>query len=271
MAVIKAKDGAIISYSDQGSGLPLLFLHGWMMSKKVWHFQLPLSGVTGIRVITMDLRGHGGSTAAEFSYDACIRDLEALLDHLGIKNVVIVGWSMGAQIAIKAYPLLKERISALILVGGTSCFCSREDYTGGLAAKEARGMAIRLKRDYKGTSGHFFKSMFSAEETARTDLGNIAARTVANLPALQISLSALNELTDNDLRALLPEIKLPVLIIHGAGDSICPLGAAEFMADHLPLNSLRIFAASGHAPFLSAAEKFNSELTAFIRTLNGRD
>jgi pimeloyl-[acyl-carrier protein] methyl ester esterase len=269
MPIIKAKDGSDISYSDQGSGQPVLFLHGWMMSKRVWHFQLPLS--SALRIITIDLRGHGDSDANSFSYDACLSDIEDLLKHLGIRNIVIVGWSMGSQIALRSYFMLKERISGLLLAGGTPRFCNEDDYGCGLEADEARGMAIRIKRDYRGTSGQFFKSMFAADEISSGKLIDIAAKTVGSLPPLQISLSALKELSETDLRNLLPETNLPVLLIHGAKDSICPSCASEFMANHLPIATMKIFPASGHAPFLTAPEMFNAELTGFIRRVNGGD
>jgi pimeloyl-ACP methyl ester carboxylesterase len=62
-----------------------------------------------------------------------------------------------------------------------------------------------------------------------------------------------------------------VHLIHGAEDSICPAAAADFMAVHFPLASLKIIPAAGHAPFLSAAEMFNTEVTGFVRTVHGRD
>jgi len=269
MPIIHAKDGSNISFSDQGSGPPVLLLHGWMMSKKIWHFQLPLSST--LRIVTMDLRGHGRSDSTGFSYAACLNDIEVLLDYLAIENVIIVGWSMGAQIAIKAAALLKERISGLILVGGTSRFCSSDDYPCGLPAKETRGMAVRLKRDYKLTAGQFFKAMFSEEETASLDLLDISAKTACEYPSLQVSLSALNELTATDLRHYLPNTNLPVLLIHGAEDNICPVGAALFMADHIPRAISKIIPSSGHAPFLTAPEIFNAEVSRFARSINGRD
>lgn len=267
MPIIHAKDGATISFSDKGSGPAVLFLHGWMMSKKVWHFQLPLS--SKLRIISLDLRGHGRSDATDFSYAACLNDIETLLDYLAVEKVMVVGWSMGSQLAIMAYPLLKERISGLILVGGTPRFCSAADYPGGLPLNEARGMAIRIKRDYRGTSGQFFTNMFTEAENAFSDLRDIASRTVATLPSLRVALAALHELIDTDLRQLLPDTNIPVHLLHGAEDSICPLEAAEYMAGHLPRASMKIFPFSGHAPFMSAADMFNAEVSGFARTVNG--
>jgi pimeloyl-[acyl-carrier protein] methyl ester esterase len=267
MPIIHAQDGAVISFSDHGSGSALLFLHGWLMSKKVWHFQMPLAA--NMRIITLDLRSHGRSDATDFSYAACLSDIETLLDYHGIEKVIIVGWSMGSQIAIKAYPLLQERIAGLVLVGGTPRFCSGLDYPCGLPLNEARGMGIRLKRDYRRSSGQFFNSMFTETEKKSLDLADIANRTVAPLPSLHVALTALQELTASDVRQLLPDIHIPVLLLHGAEDSICSPRAAEFMAYNLPNAALKTFPFAGHAPFMSAAEMFNAEVSAFIRTVNG--
>ncbi len=269
MLRITAKDGAIISFTDQGSGYPVIFIHGWMMSHKVWHFQLPLS--TEFRIITPDLRGHGESSATSFSYADCLSDLTELLDYLKIRKAVLVGWSMGAQLAIKAALLLQERLSGLVLVAGTPRFCSAAGYSTGLPPSEARGMAIRLKRDYQRTAGDFFKGMFTTTEAAGIDLRSIAAKTVGQLPPLAIALAALNALTETDLRQQLAEVVLPVTLVHGSEDNICLPGASLFMSQQLPFATLKIIDSSGHAPFLSAPERFNATVTSFIREIHGRD
>lgn len=267
MPIIHAKDGSAISFSEHGSGAAVLFLHGWLMSKRVWHFQLPLAAT--LRLITLDLRGHGRSDDTGFSYAACLNDIETLLDYLAIEKVVIVGWSMGSQIAIKACGQLQERISGLLLAGGTPRFCNAPDYSAGLPLNEARGMAIRLKRDYHGTCGQFFSSMFSETEKSSLNLQEIAARTVATLPSLRIALAALQELTNSDLRQLLAKITIPAQLLHGADDRICPSEAAEFMTSHLPDASMQLFPFAGHAPFISAADMFNGEVYRFVRKVNG--
>jgi pimeloyl-[acyl-carrier protein] methyl ester esterase len=269
MQQLKTIDCSTISYSDQGSGYPVLFLHGWMMSRKAWYFQLPL--LSEFRIITIDLRGHGESEASSFSYDKCLSDICYLLDQLKIDNLVVVGWSLGSQIAIKSFRLLKERLSGLVLVGGTPCFCNKDEYTCGLPPVETRGMEIRLKRDYKGTANSFFNGMFSGREKASINLPDIAAKTVSILSPIEISLSALQELNITDLRQALSDISIPVLIIHGEEDHICPPGAAKFMAAHLPLAEMRLIPAAGHAPFISTPEIFNNELKRFIRTVHGQD
>ncbi|NVN99377.1 MAG: alpha/beta hydrolase [Geobacteraceae bacterium] len=262
MPTINAKDGSTISFSDTGSGVPILFLHGWMMSMKVWHYQQQLS--SKLRVITMDLSGHGRSQADEFSYSSCLSDIKALMDYLNIERFFIAGWSMGSQLAIISAIELEERVAGLVLISGTPKFSNSDDYSCGLPEDEARGMKIRIKRDYKETSGQFFKNMFSEQEVAVADLKAIAANSVSILPPLNIALSALKVLTECNLVDLLPSITCPVLLIHGSDDTICPVKASEFVQSQLPDSTLVCFEHAGHAPFLTEPERFNFEVSRFI-------
>jgi pimeloyl-ACP methyl ester esterase len=265
MSDFTAEDGSVIVYSDHGEGIPVLFLHGWMMSGKVWSFQEPLSAL--FRIITIDLRGHGDSREPEFSYDNCINDISELLAHLKIDRAVITGWSMGAQVALRFYSVMSWKVAGMILIGGTPCFCKQSDYPFGVSLSEVRNMARQLKRDYESTAGDFFKAMFSEGEISKADLVRIASRTVGRLPDYSAAASALKALIDSDLRSLLPEISVPVLLIHGTDDKICLPGASEYMSSIIQGASLELFANTGHAPFLSRPGRFNSLITGFIQSL----
>jgi pimeloyl-[acyl-carrier protein] methyl ester esterase len=260
-----ARDGSVIKYSDHGEGVPVLFLHGWMMSKKVWSFQEPLFGQ--FRIIMMDLRGHGDSLETEFSYELCAGDISELLAHLKIDRAVIVGWSMGAQIALRFHESFSRKVAGMVLVGGTPRFCQQGDYDSGLPRSEVRSMAQRLRRDYKLTSGAFFKAMFAEGEIPKADLVRIAGRTLGRLPDPSVAHSALNVLKDADLRSILPEISAPVLLVHGAEDRICPPGASKYMASAIPGARLELLENRGHAPFLTDPERFNSLLAFFVHSL----
>lgn len=262
MPVIYAKDSSTISFSDNGSGVPILFLHGWMMSKRVWHYQQQLT--SKFRIVTMDLRGHGRSQADEFSYSTCLSDIKELIDYLDIERIFIAGWSMGSQLAMISAIDLEERVSGLVLIAGTPRFSNSGDYSCGLPEDEARGMKVRIKRDYKETSGQFFRNMFSEQEVATADLKTIAANTVSILPSLSIALSALKVLSECDLVDLLPEINCPVLLVHGCLDTICPAKASIFMQSQLPHSTLVCFENAGHAPFLTEPERFNHEVGCFL-------
>lgn len=269
MPQIRTPDGAVINYSDAGSGQPIIFLHGWLMSNLVWAYQQRLT--ENFRIIVPDLRGHGGSGGAVFSYDSCVADLGTLLDALGMDKAIVVGWSMGAQIALHSWPQLQSRLAGLVLVGATPLFCRQEGYGHGVPLADARGMAVRLKRNFNLTAGEFYQGMFTPDERMEHAVNSLSKSIVGRLPAPALALSALNELIRADLRDVLPDISIPVLLSHGGADRICLPEAAIYMHDKLPHSRLEIFPGTGHAPFLTRPSEFNALLTDFARATYDRN
>lgn len=262
-------DGSFLRYTDSGAGVPLLFVHGWLMSRRVWAMQAPLAA--GFRLISFDLRGHGDDDGAVFSYETCCADLALLIDRLGLERVVLVGWSMGAQIVVRAFSRLADRIVGMVLVGGTPLFCRSSDFDCGIAPAEVRSMALRIKRGYQRTAGEFFSTMFSRSDLETINMRSVASSVVARLPSQEIALAALQELADGDLRSELQRIAVPVLLVHGDDDTICLADASRFMAARLATAELEIFPGVGHAPFLTHPEEFNRLLSGFAQGVYGRN
>jgi pimeloyl-ACP methyl ester carboxylesterase len=123
MANFDSFDGLSLYYDDQGDGKPVLLLHGFAADTNVNYVR---SGILdalldeGFRTIALDARGHGLSAKptdpAAYEGDAMRRDVEALLDHLGLDECMVVGYSMGAHTALRLAPD-EPRIRALALLG----------------------------------------------------------------------------------------------------------------------------------------------------------
>ncbi len=247
--------GNIINFGDIGKGTPLLFIHGWMMSGAVWEYQLTLS--ESFRVITPDLRGHGYSADAPFSYAACRDDLVELVEYLSLDRAVMIGWSMGAQILLSSFSKLKKRVAAILLVSGTPCFCANGDYQYGVPVAEVRALKVLLRQNLEQTAEDFFNRMFTYQEISLPELPDILRKIKAGLPSKAVAMAALDELIRSDLCNILPDISTPVLLLHGDEDLICPSSASYFMLEKLTKAEIRIFEGSGHAPFLTRAPEFN--------------
>src|SRR5215469_17130371 len=86
-----------IYYEDHGAGQPVVLIHGYPLSSRAWDRQLPVLLDAGHRVITYDRRGFGQSSqpVAGYDYDTFCADLAALLEHLDLREAVLVGHSMG--------------------------------------------------------------------------------------------------------------------------------------------------------------------------------
>jgi pimeloyl-ACP methyl ester esterase len=268
MAFLETTAGASLHYDEIGSGRPLVFLHGWAMSGRVWRFQQNLADSR--RLIFLDQRGHGQSSPAPgYTVEDFAADLELFFEKLDLENAVLVGWSMGVQVALKAYPALRSRLDALVLVGGTPRFTACEDFPHGQAPLEVKGMGLRLRRDYQKTMGDFFKGMFAAGEMDNAQYQRIVHEIVMGGRSADpdAARQALQVFSVADLREELVSIDRPVLLVHGELDTICPAAASVYMAERLPGATLKLMAGCGHAPFMTRPDEFNLIVREFLEDL----
>lgn len=268
MPFVETETGASLHYDEMGSGRPILFVHGWAMSGRVWRFQQELASAN--RLIFLDQRGHGRSgTGTGYAVDDFAGDLASVAEQLDLRDVLLVGWSMGVQVALKAFPALSSRLAGMVLVGGTPRFTSSEDYPYGKAPVEVKGMGLRLRRDYQKTMGDFFRGMFAEGELDPAQYQRIVHEIVmgGRSPDADAAQKSLQILSAVDQREILPQVDRPVLLIHGALDKICPASASEYMAKRLPMASLEVMPGCGHAPFMTRPEQFNDLLRSFIATV----
>ena len=272
MPFIESPSGVEIYYEEAGEGQPLVMLHGWSMTGRVWLFQQPLAD--GCRLIVPDLRGHGRSStpAAGYSLADLAGDIIALFERLDLTDAVLLGWSLGAQVALAAFQPLRKRLAGVVLVGATPRFTVTDGYPYGLPATEPRGVGLRLKRDFSKTMGEFFRGMFAEGEIDREQENRIAREIVmgGRLPEPKVAFSTLDILSTEDLREMLPAVDRPVLVIHGSDDVICPVGAAHYLVGRISDARLVEFGGAGHAPFLTRPDEFNAVVRKFLRDVNGR-
>ncbi|HEX9308246.1 MAG TPA: alpha/beta fold hydrolase [Anaeromyxobacter sp.] len=242
---------AALHHEDVGAGPPVVLVHGWSLSSAV--FDEEAAALARLhRVVAPDLRGHGRSGGGSFVLADLARDLAALLDRLGLEGAVLAGWSLGAQVALAALPLVRSRLRALVLVSGTPRFTAGEGWTDGLSAKSVEVLAHRVRRDPARALGRFFDGMFAEGELGEAGLRRAAAlRARIPFPGPAAAQAGLDVLAREDLRAALSRVDLPTLVLHGEADPICPVGAARAIAGAVPNARLEIVAGAGHAPFLS--------------------
>jgi len=257
-----------LHYEQSGGGRPLVLLHGWAMSGRVWRFQQPLQDAC--RLIVLDQRGHGhSSTGPGYTLQDFAGDLVDLFTALDLEDAVVIGWSMGVQVALQAFPAIRSRLAGLVLVGGTPRFTTAEGYPHGQAPVEVKGMGVRLRRDYHKTMGEFFRGMFAEGEMDGAQYQRIVHEIVmgGRSPDPEAVKEALKILSTGDLRGELSSVDRPVLLIHGDQDTICPASASAYMAEQLPMATLQVLEGCGHAPFMTRPEHFNALVRGFVEGL----
>jgi len=259
-------DGRRLAWREAGSGPPLLLLHGWSMSSAVYAEVIDLLRAD-FRVLAPDLRGHGASAAGDgYAFADFAADLQEWIEALELHGAALVGWSLGGQVAIELFAAVRERLRRLILVGTTPRFAAAPDWTAGLPEVQVRAMARDLRRDYLRTMGDFFARQFAEGEIARERYRRIIEFAVRNgtLPSAEVALAALESLRRGDQRGLLAGIDRPVLVMHGALDTITLPAAAACLAESLPAAELELLPGIGHAPFLSRPQQVCSRWREFL-------
>lgn len=260
--------GERLWFEEAGEGDCLIMLHGWSMSSAIWEFQLE-SLSRHFRVIAPDLRGHGRSDKcmSGYSFDELAADVALLVETSGAKRVVLLGWSMGAEIAILASRLLGERLKGLVLVSGTPCFSARDGFPYALPKVEADGMALKVRRNVARALEGFKAQMFAEGELETCAAADSIRDMLADLkcPDKDVALASLETLSDGDLRAMLPEVTVPVLVVNGDMDRICLPEASVYLHANLGNSVHRQFPGCGHAPFLSRRDKFDKCIIDFCR------
>lgn len=261
-------DGRRLAYRDSGSGPALVLLHGWAMSSVVFS-ELSAELSRDFRVLAPDLRGHGDSDpGCGYGCSALAADLNEWFTALDLRAAVLLGWSLGGEVALTlaADAPLRSRLRALVLVATTPRFCAGDDWTAGLPVIQLRALARDLRRNYLKTMGDFFALQFSGETLAKERYQQILrfAVRVGRLPEPEIALAGLETLGQEDLRHLLPQLQLSTLVVHGELDRIVLPEAGRFLAATLPQARLELWPEVGHAPFISAPVRFCSLLRTFL-------
>ncbi|AMV72753.1 alpha/beta fold hydrolase [Desulfuromonas carbonis] len=259
-------DGRNLAWRQQGSGAPLVLLHGWSMSSAVFGEVLPLLGARRL-ALAPDLRGHGDSSPGPgYALDDFAADLEGWLLASGHRQIDLLGWSLGGQVAIRLARRRRIEVRALLLVATTPKFVAAGDWPHGLPAGQVRVMARDLVRAYAKTQGDFFQLQFAGEAIPRQRLREIVSFAVrgGKLAPVEVALAALETLKEGDLRPELTELPCPVLVQQGELDRITLPGAAAALAATSARGLLELLPERGHAPFLSAPQQSVETWEAFL-------
>lgn len=253
--------GVELALDDRGSGPAVLFVHGYPLSGALWRHQA--GAIAGWRTLVPDLRGMGRSDAPDLGYSMATYadDLAALLDAVGVDEVVLVGFSMGGYVAFEFLRRHRPRVRGLVLVDTRAQADSAE-------GRRAREVAMGDARD--GGAPLIADQMLpkllapQAPEPLREAVRALMAATP--VPGLVGALAAMRDRPDST--DLLPALQgLPTLVVVGAEDAITPPAAAEAMAKAIPGARLAVIPEAGHLSPLEQPEAFNRHLELFLQGL----
>jgi pimeloyl-[acyl-carrier protein] methyl ester esterase len=152
----------------------------------------------------------------------------------------LVGWSLGAQLAIAIAARAPQKVSKLVLIAGTTSFIQRDGWPHGMAPEMLADFAAGVAADIEAMLPRFVGGFNRGDARAKSVTSELLELADAR-PSGAVLATGLNWLRDVDLRPLAPQIKAPTLLIHGANDPLMPLAAAEALAALIPGAELAMF------------------------------
>lgn len=239
---------------ERGEGRPLLLLHGWGVSSEL--FAPILDGLQqGRRLIVPDLPGFGATAEPDTAWSVhdyaawCI----ALLDRLGIGTCDLIGHSNGGRIGIVIAATYPGRIERMVLAG-----------SAGIRPRQTLRGAARV-RSYKALriverSALVPSALRQAARRRADQRGSADYRAVSG-----VMRGTLVRIVNEDLRALLPKLHLPVLLIWGDKDTETPIADGQLMERLIPDAGLVVFEGAGHYAYLEQAARFCRIVEVFLR------
>jgi pimeloyl-ACP methyl ester carboxylesterase len=253
---VAAADGGSIHVIERGAGRPLLLIHGITLQARIWAPQLHTLA-DRYRVLAMDVRGHGLSTAGRdgFGRRIAARDVATVLEHFDLHDAVIVGHSMGGMILMEFAgdfaSVLAERVAGVVFMDTAAYQIAPR-----LALPVMKAMGRRVRTRYE--SGRPVPDRPMGEDDLSLVLSRLAfgadppARAVdevrrcgAEVPQ-STSLPSWIDLLDHDARDALAATSTPSMILVGSRDLLTPVYAARRIARFLPRARFEVLPGAGH-------------------------
>ncbi len=274
MSMIVTKDGTQIYYKDWGTGQPVVFSHGWPLNADSWEAQMMFLATNGYRCIAHDRRGHGRSSQpwSGNNMDTYADDLSELIEALGLKSAVLIGFSAGGgEVARYIGRHGTKRVAKAALIAAVPpLMLKTEANSGGLPIEVFEGIRNGSIADrpqlYKDLAGGPF---FGANRPgAKVSQGMIDSFWLQGMQAgHKNTFDCIKAFSETDFTEDLKKFDVPTLILHGDDDQIVPIGAAALRSSKLVKNAtLKIYAGAPHGLAYTHKDQLNADLLAFLKT-----
>jgi pimeloyl-ACP methyl ester carboxylesterase len=261
-----------IHYEDHGAGQPVVLIHGYPLSGRAWDTQVPVLLAAGHRVITYDRRGFGQSSqpVVGYDYDTFAADLDRLLEHLDVREAVLVGHSMGSGEVVRylaAYG--SDRVARGVLVSPIPPFLLQtSDNPGGVPQSLFDGFVQAAQSDMPAWMKGFLDSFYNFDILRGSLVSDQAYQASWNIAVGASATAAVACIPTwaTDFRPDLDKIDVPMLVIHGDADQVLPLDKTGKLLPGL-INDLQLVVIEGgpHAIPWTHADQVNTALLDFLR------
>jgi sigma-B regulation protein RsbQ len=251
----------------------LLFCNGFGCSQQIWRYlSTPLANKH--RVVLFDYVGTGEGDLGTYNLeeystlDQYAQDVIEICQVLDLQNVVLIGHSVGATIAMLAASRAPDYFTKCVLLTATPCYLNKPGYYGGLSLEDVNQMLAMLDVDQHSWANLFTGLLVTPEHIPT--LGEELMGYFCNLDAtVARHFARIAFLADN--RADVAHLKKPTLLLQCADDAITPTEVGAFLLEHLPQATLMTLPTAGHCPHLSVPLETLAAIEAFLAQPNGAE
>ncbi len=261
-----------LHYQDVGAGRPVVLIHGWPLSGRSWEAQVGPLVAAGHRVVTYDRRGFGASSQPwdGYDYDTFTADLHALLEHLDLRDVALVGFSMGGGEVVRYLATHgTDRVSRAVLAAAVPPYLYRSDDNPDGGQDDA---TIDQIRQGDVTDRLAFLDGFTRDYFTAGDRGLVVSEQqrqyalhIAEFASPKGTLDCITAFGRTDFRGDVAAVTVPTLVVHGDSDAIVPFEVSGRRSHELiPDSELVVIEGGPHGVNASHPEQFNEALIGFL-------
>lgn len=254
-----------------GPGRTVVLIHGWPLSGESWSEQVPALQAAGYRVVTYDRRGFGRSDKpmTGYTYDTLTDDLHTLLEELDLRDVTLVGFSMGGGEVARYFPRFgAERLHSVVFACAVPPYLLQTDDNpeGPLTKAAAAAMSADLTKDENSFYDGFMTGFFSAGGVLKvSEQQRQEALAICRQADKKAALACMAAWGSTDFRDDLASVTVPALVLHGDSDAAVPFeGSGARTHAALSGSELHVIAGAPHGCNVSHPDEFNSALLQFL-------
>jgi pimeloyl-ACP methyl ester carboxylesterase len=268
MPFIATDDGVKIYYEDRGQGKTIVFVHGWTGTGRT-NFGFQASYLRSkFRVITYDLRGHGASDRPEhgLAMTRFAQDLEQVMDALDVKDVTLVGWSMGAHILFEYVKVFGcKRLFKAVSVDMTPKLVNDETwrmglYHGDYDYLDNQKALTMMCDDWESFAEDFLQRL--APDMGPQEFKMMMKLLMANTPHVMYAMQ--HAMSVVDYRETVAKITVPTLIVYGEKSTLYSAETAQYLKSKIPNSRTVAFEGCGHLLPLEKPDQFSRVIEEFV-------